>query len=56
MNVAVLPTALVVSRKTGLVVTSWGRMCVEKNPENCVSEWREGRSGVTWFQTLCAIS
>lgn len=55
LSVSMLPTVVVVSRETGRVVTHWGRSAVEKNPDGCVEEWRQGRSGVSWL-SFCTIS
>ncbi|GMH80106.1 hypothetical protein TrST_g12138 [Triparma strigata] len=56
LSVSMLPTLVIVNRSNGKVITHWGRTCVEKNPDHCVEEWKNGRAGVSWLQTLCTIS
>ena len=55
LSVSMLPTVVVVRRDTGRVVTHWGRSCVERNPDGCIEEWRQGKAGVGWL-AFCAVS
>lgn len=38
--------------KEGKCITTWGKSAVTKNPDGCLKEWQEGRSGCTWLQLL----
>jgi hypothetical protein len=43
-GIAGIPT-LVVLDAQGTVITTSGRRAVDQNPEGCVAEWEQGKSG-----------
>jgi len=50
-NVNSIPTLVIINER-GETVTDWGRSAVQKNPEECIAEWRQGQPGVSWLQLL----
>lgn len=40
--------SLVVMDSGGKIITTSGRGAVEANPDGCIREWSQGKSGATW--------
>jgi len=55
LSITMLPSLVIMNRKTGKVITHWGRSAVEGNSERCVQDWRDGKSGVSLL-SYCSIS
>ena len=51
-----LPSLVVMDVKTGKVVSTWGRSCVESNPDECVDAWLRGERGVGLLRAICTLS
>jgi nucleoredoxin len=51
-NVQMIPTLIIVDPYTGETISTWGRSAILKNPDGCLQEWRQGRSGVSWWQLI----
>ena len=46
-----IPT-LGVANSNGTVITDWGRSALMKNRGGCLNEWKQNKSGISWFQLL----
>ncbi|KAI9593862.1 thioredoxin-like-domain-containing protein [Syncephalis fuscata] len=53
VGVQMIPQLTIVDSNSGEIVSSWGRSAIMKNADNCLQEWREGGSGVSWWQLVC---
>ncbi|KNC80088.1 hypothetical protein SARC_07531 [Sphaeroforma arctica JP610] len=50
-TVTMVPTLAIISPENECI-TTWGRSAIDKNAENCIAEWKQGRPGVSWMQLL----
>ncbi|RKP07541.1 thioredoxin-like-domain-containing protein [Thamnocephalis sphaerospora] len=51
-EVQMIPTLAIVDADTGKIVSTWGRSAIMKNPDGCLEEWRQGGTGVSWWQLI----
>jgi len=52
LGVGSIPALIVIETATGKVITKSGRAAVASNPERCVDQWLQGRSGASWLSGI----